>query len=374
MNRFKFRLLAFFTLLAAICVAIRHGAFAGIVCALAMAVTLTMGTTPVFAAVGTFNLLDLAARSGKGVTSVVEGVITNAPELRVVPMFPKSGITYSTLTRTELPTGDFREVGDGVATTKSVWKKETGSMALFEAQMRAFEDIIVAARSENSELTVGDLLADEAIATVKGSANKICSQFYYGSKISADGFAGLSTQVDAANNLTAGGGTGVDSSSAYLVYLDNNQVNPQGVHFLLGNGGRMQMSDTWNKQQVEVSAGKFAMAFINNFLAYLGSVMPQARAVYRINNIIEANPLTDALAAKLLSKVPAAMKADKSKWRWLMNSNAKYLLQASRTPTLSTDKGIDGRGAIPAEPTHLQGIEIVETDSLITTERTGLKP
>src|ERR1700676_4317583 len=141
-------------------------------------------------ATGTYTLLDLATRSGVGVQSLIEGVLTYAPEFQVVPTFPKAGITYTTLTRTALPAGDFRQVGGGVGLQRSEWKRETGSMALFEAQMQVAEDIVVAAMSENADLKTGDILTDEAIATLRGSIIRICSQFWYGTKIGAAGFAG----------------------------------------------------------------------------------------------------------------------------------------------------------------------------------------
>lgn len=324
-----------------------------------------------------YTLLDISLRSGKGVHSLIEGVLTVAPELSMFPTFPKAGITYSTLTRTSIPSGHFRKVGEGVGLEKSEWKREVGSMALFEAQMRVPEDIVMAARSENPELVTGDILADEAIATLKGSANRIGSQSWYGVKIDADGFAGLSTQVaTATNEVNAGGATNTDTSSVYLLDLDNNSVNPQGVHFLLGNGGRMNFAPTWGTQQIETAAasGKFFNAFTNNFLAYLGLVVARPEAVYRVKNVKAGNAFTDAIGAELLAKVPLALRNNKSRLRWFMNSNAAFLLQSSRQATLVTENGAKMQGTFPAMPTECQGIPIELTDSLVTTERNGLKP
>lgn len=329
-------------------------------------------------ATGKYNLLDLSSRSGKGVHAVMEGVLTSAPELMTVPCFPKAGITYSTLTRTELPSGDFRQVGGGTALSKSAFERKTDSMALFEAQMQVAEDIVIASRSENTDLVTEDILADEAIAYVSGSAIRIGSQFWYGKKISTDGFVGLSTVVDTANNeVNAGGAAGADSSSVYLVYLDDNAVNPQGVHFLLGNGGRMSMSDTWGKQQMPLASDptKFYTAFTNNFLSYLGLCVARPQAIYRAKNVNAANGFTDAVAAAIWAKVPVVLKANKSKFRWFMNSAAQFTLQASRaTVNVATgsDKGVGKGGVFPDLPESALGIDIVLTDSLVTTERAGL--
>jgi hypothetical protein len=328
-------------------------------------------------ATGKYNLLDLAARSGKGVHSLIEGVLTTAPELMTIPTFPKAGITYSTLTRTELPSGDFRQVGGGTGLSKSVWKRETGSMSLFEAQMQVAEDIVIAARSENADLVTEDILADEAIAYVRGSAIRIGSQVWYGTAISTSGFAGLSTQVDtAANEVNAGGAGNADSCSAYLVYLDDNVVNPQGVHFLLGNGGRMSMGDIWGKQQMPLASDgtKFFTAFTNNFLSYLGFAVARPQAVYRVKNITTtANQgFTDAVAAQLWAKVPIVLKADKSKWRWFMNSTPQFTLQASRQAVTYSNGKIASAGIFPDLPESCLDIPIVLTDSLLSTERAGL--
>jgi hypothetical protein len=327
---------------------------------------------------GTYTILDLATRSGIGVSSLIEGVLTFAPELKVVPAFPKAGITYTTLTRTALPNGDFRKVGAGVPLNKSEWKRETGSMMLFDAQMQINEDIVIAARSENPELETGDILTDEAIATLRGSVIRIGSQFWYGNKISTDGFAGLCTQVDTANNeIDAGGGAGNDTTSVYLTLLDDNPVNPEGVHFFVGNGGRFQMANEWIKQQIvdPNDATKRLMAYVNNFLSYLGLVVERPQAIYRIKNLDEnTHGLTDKLAAQLWRKIPLALRQDKSKWRWWVGAGQLYMLQQSRSTTYvtGTSKGVGPAGVWPDMPEDILDVQIQPTDSLITTERNGL--
>lgn|GEM_PF-3457181 len=324
---------------------------------------------------GKYTLLDIAARSGVGVQSLIEGVLTYAPEFQVVPAYPKSGITYSTLTRTELPAGDFRKVGGGTPLQKSAWKRETGSMALFEAQMQIGEDIVIAAKAENADLKTGDILADEGSATLRGSIIKLCQQFWYGTNISADGFKGLSTQVDTTKNqISAGGADNADSSSVYLVILSDGPVNPEGVNFLIGNGGRMSLMDQWIKQQVKVSDNpeKFAMAFCNNFLSYLGLVLNRPEAIYRVKGVTSANPFTDSVAADLLgTKVPLALQADKSKMRWFMNGPTRSYLQKSRA-TVNVSNKVGGGGVFADVPTSCQDILIQPTDSLRTTDRAGL--
>jgi acyl-CoA synthetase (AMP-forming)/AMP-acid ligase II len=247
-------------------------------------------------------------------------------------------------------------------------------MALFEAQMSIAEDIIIAARSENPDLVTGDLLTDEAIATLRGSVIRLCQQFWYGTNISSKGFRGLSTQVDTTNNeVDAGESAGTNSSSVYLVYFDDTVSNPQGVHMFLGNGGRMMMNDQWFKQRLSTvaDATKFYMAFVNNFLSYIGLVVARPEAVYRVKNVSSAHVFNDSVGADLLAKVPLALQADKSKFRWFMNGPTRTLLQKSRA-TVNVSNKVGGGGVFADIPTTCQDILIQPTDSLRTTDRAGL--
>lgn len=322
-------------------------------------------------AVGPLNLLDIALRNGKGVHALIQGVVTYAPELMTLATIPMNGITYATLENSAIPSGSFHKVGDGVPLGKSEWTRKVGSMSPFSAEMRVLNSVLLAARAQQPTLTDGDVLACEAIKTVRGSVITIGSQTWYGEKISADGFMGLSTQVDTAKfEVSAGGAANVDTSSVYLVYLDADPVNPQGVHYVLGSGGTMSFSPTWGKQQVEVTAGKFTTAHTNEFSSFMGLVVPRNEAVLRVKNVKDGNAFTDIMGAQLKSKIPLGLRGDPSKWRWFMNSTAHFLLHQSRI--LGATAG-NGETMVP-EPVDVCGIKIQLTDSLVTTERNGIKP
>ena len=131
------------------------------------------------------------------------------------------------------------------------------------------------------------------------------------------------------------------------------------------------------KQQVPDpnDSSKLMMAFVNNFLAYLGLVVARPQAVYRVKNVTSSNPFTDSVAADLLAKVPLALLADKSKFRWFMNGPTRTYLQKSRaTVTVASpdNKGLSAGGVFPDVPTSCQDILIQPTDSLRTTDRAGL--
>lgn len=307
---------------------------------------------------GNLTLLDLAIRNGDNIAAVVEDVTTVAPEWGILPAVPKLGTSYDVLRRVGLPTGGFRKVGDGVKGQKSEFARETKPMFVFEAQMNVGEDI-VKAQTASSRATTGDVLADEAMAHVQGSAISMGRQVYYGVKANEDGFAGLATQVS--DEEDAGGGTGADTTSAYLLWIppvaDANQV-PKGVHFAVGLDGGFTFGD-WMKQQVDKGSNKKAMEFVNNFMFYVGLAAASAYSVFRVKKIKAANPLTDDLGFALLKKVPIARRGN---LRWFMNRAAQESLRKSRVTT---------EVKAPPLPSDLAGFPITVTDSLIDTETSG---
>ncbi|MEA3186222.1 MAG: hypothetical protein QOD99_52 [Chthoniobacter sp.] len=314
---------------------------------------------------GPITLLDLAIRNGENVGIVVEEVITSAPELGVIPAVRRQGTSYDVLRRVGLPAGTFRNVGEGVAMSKSQWQRETKPMYLFDAQMLIGEDI-VKAQTAQSMATAGDVLADEAIATVRGSTLNLSSQIYYGAKADAKGFAGLATQFS--DEVNAGGGA--NTTSVYLGWLDPSETNPQGVHLSLGLGGEMNFGE-WARQQVDMGNGKKAMAWVNGMMFYIGLGIASANSVWRARGVDLAHPFTDALGAQVLAKVPIARRQN---LRWFMNRTAAFTLQNARASVSIATPGIPGGGTYPALPSECQGIPITWTDSLLDTETNGNLP
>lgn len=307
---------------------------------------------------GNLTLLDLAMRGGENVAAVVEDVVTVAPEWGIIPAAPRLGTSYEVLRRTSLPSGGFRKVGDGVVGQKSGFERETKPMFVFEAQMNVGEDI-VKAQTAASRSTVGDVLADEAIAHVQGSAITMGSQVYYGKKANADGFAGLAAQVS--DEESAGGGAGADTTSAYLLWVPpvtSESDVPKGVHFAVGLDGSFQFGD-WMKQQVDKGNNKKAMEYVNNFMFYVGLATASAYSVFRVRNIKEGSALTPTMGYKLLKKVPIARRGNLI---WVMNRTAQELLRQS----LITNEVKD-----PPLPEKLCGIPITVTDSIVDTEKNG---
>ena len=71
------------------------------------------------------TLLDLITlQKNDPLTGLVEDVTTYAPEVSSIPVVVRPGITYYIAKRTALPTSGFRQVNQGIASSKSAYKKE----------------------------------------------------------------------------------------------------------------------------------------------------------------------------------------------------------------------------------------------------------
>lgn len=333
------------------------------------------------------TLLDIAKRNGSDPEiGLIEDVVTYAPELGVFPVRPLQGVSYKSTLRTAYPAAAFRAVGNGVVPGKSSYVQKLSECFYLDGQLQVDE-----ALPDSEDRSVGDVLADEASGQMAGIGITAASQIYYGTSSDANGFVGLTTFVGSSSSLTvAGGGTSGGTgtlTSAWLVYMDR-----QGLHLVAGRtagataGGEVAQAageepvviappfqmGGWRKQQVVIgTAGKVAMAWVNNFAGWLGLAYGSDYSAFRIRNLnVSAGNttmyLTDTKAAQLLSKVPIRIR-NSGRLRWFMNRDAAFSLQASRFPT--TVVGAVGAGGVfPDLPKELGGIPVTVTDSIVSTE------
>lgn len=313
-----------------------------------------LGTAGV-ACAASLTLLDVAKRTGNDATiGVIEEVTTYAPEVRSFPARPKAGTSYKLFQRTGLPSGSFRDANAGTALVKSSSAQKLAEMFFFDCQLQLDEAV---QKADTGEL--GDLLADETVAAVEGSMITLGNQVWYGANATDKGFDGLKNfltdEVDAA-------GSGGAYSSAYLVWLDPSY---KGVFFDVGNNGDMSFGE-WQKQQITDpnDATKRYMAWVNNMSFYLGLNIGSDKSVWRAKKLTTAAPLTDAIGAAVLAKVPMTRRAN---LRWFMNPTAALQLQKSRS-SIGNQKSNDKGDAWAPQPTELSGVPIILTDSLSATE------
>lgn len=309
---------------------------------------------------GDLTLLDLAARSGSDALSgLIEDVITVAPEFSVLPAVPKAGTSYKVTRRTGYPTAAFRNVNEGLAASKSTYVQEVRSMYFLDCQLEVDEAIV-----KGDDMSIGDVLTDEAAGALEAALIAIGAQVWYGESADAKGFQGIRSVITmGTDNVTCGGTT--NTTSAYLVWLGN-----KGVHLKVGNDGAIDMPD-WIKQQILKSGSgntaKKMMAYVSNISSYLGLSIGSAYSAFACTGIgatLGTNGMTDAKGAALMAKVPLNRR---NGLRWFMNRTAAAQLQYSRSAVGQIDAGGTGRSYAPI-PTECQGVPITVTDSITDTE------
>lgn len=300
------------------------------------------------------TLLDIAKRTGNDATiGLIEEVLTVAPELRTLPVKPKTGTSYKVGRRTGVASGAFAAVGGGVTPGKSTYQQIEVPMYWFDGQMVVPEAIV---KADGGQL--GDVLAAEGAGLLQGSMISLGDQIYRGTVASAQGFQGLKQQVDAAMVIDAEGSGANATHTAWAVWESD-----QGLHIPMGNSGAMALGQ-WMKQQVvdPADATKRLMAWVNNLSFYIGLAVASKNCIGCVKNITSAKPLTDALGAKLVTAFPVGRKPT----RWFISRDSAYYLQASRSSIgQQAADGAGGAGWAP-RPTELAGVPIVETDSITT--------
>lgn len=299
------------------------------------------------------SLLDIAKLRGNDqVVGTIEEVLTAAPEFTTIMGREIAGTSYTTQIRTALPKTQFRRANEGVETGTSKWEKRKVECYILDAQMEADKAI-----ADTHPFGLASFLADEAQAQTKSALLTVGSQFYYGNPSDTDfGFPGLQQFNDSSLVVDATGNSANACTSVYAV-----KMGIQGVHFVFGNGGRIDMAEEWRIQKI-VKNNKSLTCYVNGLTAWLGLQAGSKYSVGRIKNLDGTKTLTDALVGQLLSKFPVGFRPD----FLFMNRRAALQLQTSRSAT--TNRLGAGQALWAPQPTESNGIPIVVSDSIVDTE------
>lgn len=299
------------------------------------------------------SLLDLAKLRGSDLAvGVLEEVMTVAPEFSTILGRTINGTSYPVVARVGLPRTGFRRANEGVETGTSKWERRVVECYILDAQMEADKAV-----ADAHPFGLSSFLFDEAAAQIKSALLTVGSQFYYGSPSDTDfGFPGIQSFLDAALVVDATGASAGACTSVYAV-----AANPQGVSFVFGNGGQIDIAEEWRTQKV-VRNSKSLTAYVNGLTAWLGLQAGNKNSVGRIKNLDGTKTLTDTLVGTLLSKFPIGYRPT----HLFMNRRAALQLQTSRSATTTR---IGQAGAIWSPmPTESNGVPIVLTDSIVDTE------
>ncbi len=298
------------------------------------------------------NMLDLAKLNGSdAVVGLIEENLNQAPEMMIFPARTISGTSFKTLHRTGLPTTQFRNVNEGVNTSKSSYANKLVECFYLDAKL----EMDVAAASGDDQ-GAAHALSLEADGQSESALQHMGKQVWYGVGNDAKGFPGAQALVDSAYTLDAGGTTASTGSSVYGV-----RVGDKHGSMIFGKDTVLSMGD-WRIQRITRDA-KELDAWLNSIQGWVGFQWVNKDSVCRLKDITadSGKTCTDAKLAELLSQL---------KWvpdYWFMTRRSRFQLQISRTPTSNTS-GESSKQPIAPLPTESNGIPIVVTDSLINTE------
>lgn len=305
------------------------------------------------------TMLDLAKINGSDTElGLIEENLNAAPEAAILPARTISGTSFRSLVRTAYGSTGFRNPGEGKAVTKSTYDNRVHETFYFDAQM-SIDNAIV----QGGEYGEGYIQTLEASGAIRSGLITLGKQVWYGTGNDAKGFPGASQFVDAAHTVDATGSTANSGNSVYLVV-----ANPQYFSLIFGKNKVLTVGE-WRKQTLVDGSNNPYTAWVNSAEGWVGAAFQNIHSVVRIKNITaQANKtLTDALLSQAMALFPVGVRPT----HIFMNRKVRQQLQASRTVTLfgqGTTKPGAGLATIAPIPTEYDGVPIVATDSLLSTE------
>lgn len=296
------------------------------------------------------------------VVGMVEENISAHPEIMMGGARTIPGTTFKSLVRTALPSVGFRNVNEGVATTKATYEQRASSCYLCDASSEVDEEMAQVA-DDPLEL----LLANEMDAKIEAYMRSLASQFYYGTASTVGvtstaasptkGFVGLADIYDTTNmEVDAAGSSGAYTSVWFVKF------GPKYVQWLIGQNGAFSISETSRVRLTDGSDNPYdGLRKSVKFWIGLHCVNPR-NSVVRIKKIDTSATLSDSLIDQGLEKFPAGVVPDVC----LMTRRTLRQLKSSRT-------AYNPLGNTPPWPNEIAGIAdsripIMVTDAISQVE------
>ena len=290
----------------------------------------------------------------------ITDLLQDAPLLQVLFAQPASnGTEHKYLKQTLASSAAFRAALAGLDKTTSQDTLVTDTLAILDGSFHV--DVALAQAAKNG---VDAYLQSELVRTMKTVFATAEAQVIYGTGNDATGFAGLvdDGQLDALSDTmvsTAGGSNASTQTSCFLLRSGKDDVS-----FIMGNEGNIVTDEDPQIVPWVASAGASPVysAYWVSVLGYSGFQIGGAYSAARIANI-ECNTLTSTSAFTddhvyaALSAFPASRQPNMI----VMNRNALRMLRQSRT-------SVNATGAPAPRPTEVEGIPIIVTDQISSTE------
>jgi len=288
----------------------------------------------------------------------VSDLLDSAPLLKQIYTQPASnGTLHKYLKQTTASSAAFRDALDGTSKTASADTLVTVTLKILDATFNA--DVALARGYKDG---VDAYLQKELVRSLRQSFAVAEKQIFYGTGADSKGFTGIidGTGHDALADtmvLSAGGSNPNTQTSCFLM-----RHAEDGASFIIGDDGQFIMDEDPSVISVDGSASGTYPAYYVPVTGWAGFQIGGAYDVARIANI-ETNDLTST-SAFTDDNIYAAISAFKSDGQpnvIVMNRDAMRLLRQSRT-------SVNATGAPAPMPTEVDGIPIIVTDQIISTE------
>ena len=272
--------------------------------------------------------------------------------------------------RTELPTADFIQLGNGVPLGKSKYERVREATGAIGLAHQVPEDVLKASGNPAAQRAL------DAYGVLEAINQKAEDAFFYGSRVANPlGFNGLATRLNAVTAGTAyadrvfkAGGSGSDNTSIYLcvfgpglAYGIHPTAFPMGIEADVGT-----IPDT-----VMLANGNVSKVFTDKWTMHLGLAIEDPRAVSRVGNI-DVSDLAGGSPADLIGQMTNQFYAcqdvlSRGRAMFFVNRTiAKYLdkqVQAKVNTTTVTHETVDGKPVL-----MFRGIPIVTADKIRNNE------
>lgn len=317
----------------------------------------------------TFTLVDVMQRRGDNPVDrkVVDEVVAAAPLFNAMPVRVIKGTEYKYMKRTSVPTIGARPANAGATMLKSAY--ETHNAQAFAYDGLIYVDSMVAKADPDGK---NALMAEEMKNHLRGAMVGWEQGLIYGKAKDEFGMYGLVNLIADYMTMSANSSltTVQGGSSVWMLNLSEDYQ-----HLLFGNDKTLgfgpevetELSRPTGRVLADGTAEMGLMrAHSRHLETWMGFALKNIWAAGRICNESAANPLTDAMLAKMLRNFPTGHKPT----HLVMNQATLARWEQSRTNALTfvkSGKNANG-GVIADEPTEFRGLKVIVTDSLLEDE------
>jgi hypothetical protein len=284
----------------------------------------------------------------------VSDVLNDAPLLRAIPADTRPGTTHQYTKEKTAPVVGFRAANAGLDHSASTDELVTVEMFIVDPSFsvdKAIADGFVTGRDA--------FLAREGARSMRAAFFGIERQILYGTVGGAPaGFVGIADVLphkDSDMVVDAGGATPSTGSSVFAIRATSDF---NGACVVAGQDGKIDIADPVVIQMTDGDSKKFPGYYVAGS-GWLCLQIGSAFDLGRICNLTaeDGHGLTDDLIAAVVEKFPES----RPPTHLAMNRRSLFQLRASRT-------AVNATGAPAPIPTEWEGIPIISTGSVVSTE------